>query len=643
MSLTLAQLPPEVLGPIINDAQSNFLVLMLLRCGNRLLNSKLCSAATCFEARAFYQWLPATYPRLISELRNLRSLALYSNRNMMKRPQDWQTELSKLPEGLEKLSICTEDDNFALLNFAPDWTEADPKYLTTNYELGSSKYFDMRRFYRMHTLSITAVDPDDLAGLPPSLTVLNSGKLLIHGTQSGFMATLPRNLRRLELEIWLHLRCMMTIAEDWKHAPPHLAHIKHVKWDSSGGPSDAAWLPRTMTSVSVDHPLCPEQARSLPPLCENLSSHVSNLYDTDVELPSTLKKLAMTSFYKEVGPLLLRLPSSLTALKVQEAIITWPFIINQVMDRLKCQNRTDAEVRKMVPEFWPPHLTSLKLLAKIDLENLYILPQTLRCLTIWVTLPQSKAGKMSHHLALPSRLTSLNLAFYGAPENGVCSGSLPPDLTTLAMSHLDPGQRFDWPELWTTLPVPLREFRVYMTLEGPNMPLKSNLQLFFINEWRFEWLKLLPRSLRHFETRNLFGLENCALATEGDFTVDLPPQLLTLRAIRVRSKGKIIFSPQTFASLQHLEDLHFIAMFGSFIPSATIRVLSRHLRKLQLRLCELDENDAPFLPPLLTVCNLQQKTLLPDQISARYWPFRTDHIRMEEAFVKRALASFCNA
>lgn len=105
--MNLAGLSADVLGLLLSSASSSFLILRLWKCGNRALNSKLAAGVTHVHLDQV-QALRSPYPRMLSELRQLRCLTLKALSSLMENLEDLVKELHKLPESLQELRIVPQ-------------------------------------------------------------------------------------------------------------------------------------------------------------------------------------------------------------------------------------------------------------------------------------------------------------------------------------------------------------------------------------------------------------------------------------------------------------------------------------------------------------------------------------------------------
>lgn len=589
--MMLSHLPSDLLGFILGESDSSYLVLDLWICGDKLLNAKMASSVTYIELE-LHPCHFGNYPRMLSEFRSLRYLSLKSSYDLMKNVADWRLELSKLSDGLETLRLESPDARCAFLNFAPDWSLDSPSFIQTQYPRGRSSFMDIEsKFPKLHTLHLVSegdILADDLAGLPSTLTVLSTSYIIISTGTSSKIDQLPPSLLKLDADIDIEEGCLEgAYLEAWSRAPPQLESIRKITWFDSI--NTTSWLPTSLTECTIAH------GHMIPHLPLSLNSITLSSFDTSYSnislsswaslLPSHLTRLTLDPSNDEslfsLGANIRQLPETLTSLSLPHrsfggSLIDWSEVRQE-------------SIAPGADNLWPPRLKELRLGGHtVRAKDVSLLPTTLTSLEIAIGDYQGAAtrygiGQIDKHF-LPSQLTSLQLT------------------ARWAKSALE------------SLSVPLHFPSTITNLE--------------IEEWHVNWFAAIPRSTSSLLIKRLHGVHRSSLTARDDVFKELPSALKCLAIDRLDGPpaellfGGAAFSTQSFASLPSLSELR-VVNIGSF-PAKVLRSLPRGMLTLHIELDSLNKEDAPFIPS-----RLKSFLLLGSDISwrmphiAEHWPLRS--------------------
>lgn len=192
----LVELPTEILAEILFGCSRSCLVITLWKCGDKRLNKKLASAITFLDLEDTRLASTSRYPKLISELTNLRYLSINRGSHpLMNSSRALNKEIMKIQGSkIETLKFSSYEASSAFRRHSDaDDEYGDPIFLETGYELGPSPLYMSQIFPRLTTLEIaykpwddnyypsgSAIEAYDLPGLPPTLTRLSVPYLYLH-------------------------------------------------------------------------------------------------------------------------------------------------------------------------------------------------------------------------------------------------------------------------------------------------------------------------------------------------------------------------------------------------------------------------------------------------------------------------------
>lgn len=541
----LAKLPSEILGQALSNHDYSYLVVSLWRCGDRILQEKLASGISYVDLIAF-KGTNFGFPHMLTQLRKLTYLSVYSEQKLMKNASNWSSTLAKLPKCLETLRIVGREDYSPLLNFAPEWTDLEPAYIITEGERGRSRLIDMEHLFpALRTLKLDVwtrslssdISQDDLPGLPSTLTCLDVKIFLEYrATLKSPLLALPRSLRRLEGVFGFRRAPTRASLLDWMaHAPPQLESIKKLE----------SLYPFDIADPAVTQWQAPESLLEIRLNEASIwwSDYYAQCWPRNITtLNITLKERSLHKSYTSL------LPRNLTEL------VIWP----------------QACLMNFAPADLPPRLRKLEIFAPgAYFEGwLYKDPEKLR----WpAELEEINLGSTYDHMLhrfLPSTLTRLLIISYKQkdPVYGIKAGkastidatpqvsAFPPNLTDLTLQIIMIHSPYDDPNDFDTgftfpLPESLKSLSLVRTtsneifsisndsmpnyglpsgltsltvsnlafgkaLEGgtpPEVQLSQTLTRLKLFEWNCENFGLLPRSLTVFQVMVLKGL----LPSEG--------------------------------------------------------------------------------------------------------------------------------
>lgn len=615
MGWTLSSLPSEILGHILSDSATNFVVVRLWKCGNRLLCSKLSSGVRRVRLTAQFP-IYNKFPLFFGELRILTHLTLKYHRSVMKHSPDWMTFMHSLPSSLESLSIRSMDVDEALLNFAPEWTAENRLCIETEYARGSSNLIDMETLFpRLHTLKLEpcaevetdpSIDSSDFAGLPSTLTCLHANFYLNYKADSGVMHLLPRSLRELRGGPirGFGKSFFERLVADWANAPPQLEiftgfyprkDIHHL-----------TWLPRSITEYDGLRPdWTLTSALSCPPLLQqhsiagvDLQSFRSAGTNWIQALPSRLTDLSVWFDPKAVLHLQ-DLPTTLIKLRLNAHGVVWHHIGGLSDDAAQSSKS------------WPPRLESLDIF-EMPHTHFNHLPTTLTNLKVSFC-KHVASGIWKPELEVdaslfPPHITSLSCQIpYGAEEGRALSlyGPLPAKLRTLKLMATERRRAPVTRSSFASFPQTLTSLH-YGSLAGASEDSASadfplDLKTLETEEFNCEWFGTLPRSLTAFKTSH-FNVSD-TLKADGRIFEGLPASLERLEVTGKDLTSNVLPS-QRLASVAPLR-LRELCLYncGKF-PSSFMRELPPTLEIVSVDFQELLEEDALFFPPKLANMNL---------------------------------------
>lgn len=585
MGLLIWQLPGSILDSILGNEPTSYLVLRLWKCGDSTLNAKLRDSITYMNLR-HVNHDTTKYPHLLSQLRKLRHLTLYSETSMMKDCVHlWKVELAKLSRSLEHLEIGGHDSFLSIMNCAykPNPKDHDKyAYTSTNYPLGASTLINLGKLFpRLQTLKLVCKDPSyprasvsDLAGLPPTLTHLEWPFIFLT-RDVGLMSLLPRSLTRLGpiVEVGPFAFPALCFAD----APPMLESINEIIW--SVRDRSAIDLPRTLKRCSLEiNSMDQESLEAIPPHLDELTiSYFTRTPDSSMRwcsfLPKFLTKLCIQPL--NANPDIHLLPRTLT--------------------ELTCPNSSkwieSAFLRGQEPS-WPPNLTKLQCrFSTLDVGQLAFLPKYMT--SLFIELDIERDSQTFSASELPPALTALKLV-HRTLKFVFYTGIFPSNLNSMTLSCLGDWVSGEVPEILDLLPSTLSELaygidRAYCTAWQDHTGKFPHLTALSLNVCGAELLSKLPPLLTTFKAQ---GVSN----PEKDLNIftSLPTGLKMLVILRIEPT-ELIYSNDSFANLPSLTNVYAPA----FLRSRVLRGLPKTLTKFNVSLKTLDPSDAPFIPPRL--------------------------------------------
>lgn len=629
--MDLQNLSPEVLNLILGNESTSWMVLRLWKCGSTLLNAKLASAITYIDLR-HSRLQEAQYPRFLSCFRHLRHLSLSSRLNLVSSTYpDLQREIEKLPKTLVSLTIESDNPKAPFLNYAPDWTSKDPRFISTEYQLGSSELINLNvLFPQLHTMGVLtsggqhcALSPADFPALPSTLTTLAVHPTLNVALNAKCFSVLPRSLTHLLANVEIVFsnddsRRALVLA-DIADAPPNLELISEFQWYGNV-PKDVSWMPMSLTRVSRLDSWNLKTIRHGPPKLNNVTLDdipSDSLQPWTLELPKHLTSFMWLPESENAPKLtveaLTQLPRTLTLLQVRYFdMIAWNEI-RALGDDIGLQ-----EARKAI---WPPLKEFVVCRSLFSSDQLDLLPSTLGKLSLHViSLINVNTDLELNCSFLPNSLGRLELSS-SYPISITLSGSMPPDLRTLT-SELAFKEFGDAATTCNLTRIDL-ETALQRPLMEPNFHLPPKLVALSIAEWHALWFDAIPRTVTRLRIKRLF-IPFSYEYNVGDFFGELPPGLTSLSIVNASTDGSTgpkTFSSLCFSSLPSLAELYVSTSVGDF-TSAVLKNLPRNMRTLGITLNSMESDDAIFLPPKLRSLHLGPHINLQKDYFARYWPIR---------------------
>lgn len=174
----LANLPKELLAQILCRTSTSFLIISLWKCGDHHLIKQLASAITFLDLKDTRLASTSRYPKLISELTNLRYLSINRGSHpLMDCSRSLSQEIQKIQgSNLETLKFCSAEAASAFRRHSDANDEdGDPIFIEAMYELGSSPLYMSHVFPQLTTFEIAGAtcdeDPNQLESMPMTFQV----------------------------------------------------------------------------------------------------------------------------------------------------------------------------------------------------------------------------------------------------------------------------------------------------------------------------------------------------------------------------------------------------------------------------------------------------------------------------------------
>ena len=598
MAFCLSSFPPELIGHTLNTEDGSFLIVRLWLCGDRRLNAKLVNCMTCVSLASNWS-LQFGLPSVLFNLGSLRSLTLKSKGRLMKRPMDWASVLQRLPESLTSLAIESLDCVKSLLNYAPQWSPNLPLVVTTLYTRGLSQYINLEcRFPQLVSLKLSkSILAIDLPGLPPTLTYLSARISQLESGIKPILSVLPRSLRHLKATLESP-KSPMEI-QDWFDAPPLLESIRTIDVPLPEGDVDYSWIPRSLKSFRFQGPskfpisISPKSMSTLPPFLEKLT--VSATEETMLPEDSSAGRLSY-------------LPMCLTSLHLQlnfeargigfseRELRTLPRTLRKLyLDTDRIDFESIALLGPSRSLIWPPKLTVLNMAVPMLISHLELLPSSIRTLVFNVR-PDPPSVRYTAPIViksstLPAALTDLHLVILNGDVE--FKGKIPPGITHLGVLN------------YSRVPQTL----CYETVRSSLPPVLTNLQANLSPASSIQDMSIALRYLTRLSTAFFrakhFSLLSTSITSLSIVLLDFAPKSeLGLELPSSLTDLKISSCPHHetlgYISLRHLTRLKHLELPSQLsLRSIMMRHLPASLIYLKMRLEAIEEEDVPFMPPLL--------------------------------------------
>lgn len=580
----LLNLPPSLLGLVVEFSP---LVLRLWLCGNRSLNLKLQNAVE-YVVLTPIPGVCLRFPKMLTQLRHLRSLEVYSPWRKLKEIAHWHSMLDELSNSLESLKIVSKDGDRLFDAGAPLFKDTPDR---------PSYYLQLEAIFpKLHTLSLKGSDlpleKEFLRFLPSTLTSLcTPGCPLLLPC----MSELPPALTYLEANICTRTDEEEVAFDNLALCPPGL-EIAAIRAPGFKGPRLHQWLAKLSPSAT-------------PGLIVDLSLH-----DATPDLIAFL-------------------PRSLLHLRITQNTLDWTRFHPDAM-------QADAGGTSHIC-LWPPALQSLSMpINSLNLGMINALPRSLMDATLRILVED--ANPTLYASELPPRLSSLKLTSRGGL---LLEGRLPSQMT-----HFDPSRvvKLDPANLLAALPDSLKTLgHVATAFTSPTMPFPSTLTNISVTTWSSDCFCALPRSTTRFftvkleaspvvdagsgaqsqpsDTGNGASLDDC---TAKRVFADVPLSMADFECYSFDHPGAGLLSRNTTFtapsdSFAHLPSLTRLVLPDNVkLPSACLRHLPRAMKELRVTLEKIENfaEELAFLPPRLIQCSIGGSLDFKDIRLAQYWP-----------------------
>ena len=662
MSLRLGSFPSEILGLILNEPSSSFLVITLWKCGDSILNAKLSRCITsvdlCLhkfasdlrnknlshECRAF--------PRLLSSLENLRHFSIATSLPFYRlgTNNSPRREILELPPSLETLKVTSLDAELFFMDLPNETTATGDGYwpnhaVRTKHMRGSSKMINLGALFpKLSTLAVSGRRPtdkaifqyEDFAALPDTLTKLTWPYISTDNTHHRLWRYLPRNLTTLDASVSDEDGVIDLTNHFDSNSFSCLPYLETIKSYKSRAKGKAFHLPQTIKTCKTTIYENSVHIRGLPAgitsklcLIQFESPTIDCPWTAFIPAHLTTLKISKSQI---LGDHVSQLPWTLTELELEGTPLDW-----QLM-------RTMAD--SGVP-FWPVgwKLTKLSLtsIRQFEAYSVILLPRTLTFLEIDSPhgFERHKDDEDELRVAgsdFPPHLETLLLGLHLVITIKTHAQSLPTTLKRLnceginfsrASFELLPDS-ITW--LQTTKPCASdvnvddsEDSSIDIGCDDSSeddrdtelLRLPARLETLIFDEgiWDMADFGALPRSLT---SLTLQKIRNFRLPSSDIFEA-LPTCMRWLKISNIpNTRTPHQFPDSCFSTLQELEMLWF-AVDDAVFNEDVLKTLSRRLTELRLRLGRLTAKGASFLPPRLLEVDFGYNIKWSPEIIA-HWP-----------------------
>lgn len=377
MALTrFSELPSDILTEVLTGKHVSYVVIALWKCGDQVLNRKLAKCVTYIDLKDRRLSSTSRYPKLLSQLPNLRYLSLDRGEWPLNgQPWELAAEL-RLLEGskLETLRLIEAESVKALHDYsAPDSPSTPPQPIHTQYKNGHSRFLDFQTaFPKLTALKIGPKSFDeffvwnDFSGLPSNLTWLSTGHCVYRdGVDTHrVMSMLPRSLVTWKLTA-KYYGTLSPDASFWADPPPNLTVLGTILCSLRAEHHNFGFLPRTLTTLGVrpaSHGSFLEQFSTLPPYVETLNGSISWI-PIDISLTKSTTDFRAWGALKHLKKLSLRFSGS-SALDFPQFIPSLPETVQSIVLDRTLQSPEWDEMITTFPSFdnrrfWPSSLKTL--------------------------------------------------------------------------------------------------------------------------------------------------------------------------------------------------------------------------------------------------------------------------------------------
>lgn len=613
--MSLETLPREVLAQIFYGPGRSYLAITLWKCGSRGFNAKLSSSLENVHLSDGRGFSASRYPKMISELKALRSLTLSrGNWSLMDSAASMNSEIRKISSpNLTKLEIVSTEAPTCLFNYKPS---TNPEASSNGMEVvslqhgkGLSRFYDIgSQFPRLEELELvkgtfegseSIVSEEDLAGLPDTLKILKTSRLVVQDRMARVMSLLPRSLELWDVRISAptmppypsDTTPTLVSPQFWSNPPPHLHTIRSID-DFVVDAVTFEFLPRSLKHCSIitsNDDWSIDLRRTLPPNLDQLSPSwpvdLNSVADYSAsKLPQKIEQLTLLNYAPQrLATFLRSLPPTLQRL-----------ILEQSQESPDWDSFWRSGEASLDRSFWPSHLTSLTLTQGIPLNQLGALPTTLKTLDVRVLDKE----EMNFEI-LPRGLSKLCLKFVDDLER-VYLGTGLPNLKELLICASKYRQKLA-PQVWRQLPPSLLHldlldggpFNYELQDSIDHITLPTGLKTFITGPWSTNMFCKLPSSLTFFRSTEMAFEGGIVDKTLESFKY-LPTSLRTLIMGPAPSAMHLPTTKDTFfAHLINLEVLS-VAPVAKF-PASVLQHLNSGLRRINIALEAFEAKDVPFL------------------------------------------------
>ena len=257
--ISLAELPSDLLAQILFGSNCSFLTIRLWHTGDLKLQHKLGQGIEYMDLKDVRVPTCSKYPKLLFQLRNLRYLSITGGKSgALSSIENLGCALRDLNGlKLETLKIIC-NQVFYVFDLSASQDHSDTP--VAPYKQSESSSYHLKTYFpSLRTLCVPHLEETAIAGLPDTLTVLQSGELEYTSKSHGLMSKLPRSLLIWDVDLvpkeenLSEAEMLEALRLIWFDAPPslHTHGLFRSTWKPSISPIFRGRLKMARFSVST--------------------------------------------------------------------------------------------------------------------------------------------------------------------------------------------------------------------------------------------------------------------------------------------------------------------------------------------------------------------------------------------------------